>query len=123
MKLASSIIYRQIASLFFILLLLSALVSFFMGEKVDAIIIIITIMVINVLLGFFQEFKASKASEKLLHLVQTKIYVFRASVLSLIPVSELVVGDIVHLIAGSVAPVDIQVIESQNAFINNFEIK
>ena len=109
---------------FFILLLLPALVSFFMGEKVDAIIIIIiTIMVINVLLGFFQEFKASKASEKLLHLVQTKIYVFRASVLSLIPVSELVVGDIVHLIAGSVAPVDIQVIESQNAFINNFEIK
>ena len=65
MKLASSIIYRQIASLFFILLLLPALVSFFMGEKVDAIIIIITIMVINVLLGFFSRIQGIKGVRKI----------------------------------------------------------
>lgn len=117
-KLASSIIWRQCASLFFLLLLISALVSFFMGEKVDGVIILV-IMLVNLLLGFFQEFKASLASEKLLHLVQAKIYVLRAGILSQIPVSELVVGDIVHLVAGSVAPVDVQVIESVNAFIDD----
>ncbi len=117
-KLASSIIWRQVASLFFLLLLISAIVSFFFGERVDA-FIILSIMFINTLLGFFQEFRASKAGEKLLHLVQAKVFVFRGGILSQIPVSELILGDIVHLVAGSVAPVDIQVVEAENAYIDD----
>lgn len=89
-----------------------------MGERVDGIIILV-VMFINLLLGFFQEYKASKAGEKLLHLVQTKVYVLRVGQLVQVPASELVVGDIVHLVAGSVSPVDVQVIESQNAFIDD----
>jgi Mg2+-importing ATPase len=76
-------------------------------------------MFVNSLLGFFQEFRASRASEKLLNLIQNKVYVFRSGGLLQVPVSEVVVGDIVHLSAGSVAPVDVQVIESQNAFIDD----
>ncbi|MDQ3076146.1 MAG: HAD-IC family P-type ATPase [bacterium] len=117
-KLILSILWRQVASLFFVLLLVSALVSFFMGERVDAIIILV-VMFVNLLLGFFQEYKASKAGEKLLHLVQTKVYVLRTGQLVQVPASELVVGDIVHLVAGSVSPVDVQVVESQNAFIDD----
>lgn len=117
-KLASSTLWTQISSLFFLLLIISAGVSFFLGEKTDGIIISI-ILFINATLGFFQEFKASKASEKLMHLVKTKVYVLRNGVLSQILSEELVLGDIVHLVAGSIAPVDIEVTESQNASIDD----
>jgi len=117
-KLILNILWRQVASLFFVLLLISGLVSIFMGEEVDGIIIFVIIL-INMILGFVQEFKASKASEKLLHLVQTKVYVIRKGELVQIPANELVLGDIVHLVAGSIAPVDLQIVESENAFIDD----
>lgn len=118
LKLIASIFWNQISSLFFILLLVSSAVSFFTGHHVDAVIIFV-IMMINAVLGFFQEYKASRASEKLLHLIQNKVYVFRDGSLVLIKVSELVLGDIVHLVSGSVVPVDIQVIESHDAFVDD----
>lgn len=110
--------WSQVASLFSVLLIVSAFVSFFLGEKTDG-IIIISIMIINTALGFFQEFKASKASEKLLHLIQTKVYVVRDNFLVQILADELVLGDIVHLVAGSIVPVDIEIIESQNTLIDD----
>jgi len=117
-KLIISVLWGQVASLFTVLLIVSAFVSFFLGEKTDG-IIIISIMAINTALGFFQEFKASKASEKLMHLVQAKVYVFRNNSLVQILASEIVLGDIVHLVAGSIAPVDVEVIESENALIDD----
>jgi len=117
-KLILSILKKQVSSLFFLLLAISAFVSFFAGEMVDGIIILVIIF-INTFLDLFQEFKASKATEKLLHLVQTKVYVFRDGKLIQINGNELVIGDIVHFMAGSIVPVDISVIESVNAFIDD----
>lgn len=117
-KLVFSILKSQVASLFFLLLVISAGVSFFMGEVVDGIIIAVIIF-INTFLGFFQEFRASKASEKLLRLVENTVYVFRNGILQKIKVTELVVGDVVHLVPGAIAPVDIEVIESESAFIDD----
>ena len=111
-------LWVQISSLFFVLLFISAGVSFFLGEKTDGIIISI-ILLINTALGFFQEFKASKASEKLMNLVKNKVYVLREGLLVQILTEDLVLGDIVHLVAGSIAPVDIEVIESQDASIDD----
>lgn len=106
------------SSLFFVLLIISAGVSFFLGEKTNGIIISI-ILVINTILGFFQEFKASKASEKLMHLVKTRVYVYRDGALSQILSDDLRLGDMVHLVSGSIAPTDMEVSESQNAFIDD----
>jgi len=117
-KLVVSNLWVQISSLFFVLLFISAGVSFFLGEKTDGIIISI-ILLINTALGFFQEFKASKASEKLMNLVKNKVYVLREGLLVQILTEDLVLGDIVHLVAGSIAPVDIEVIESQDASIDD----
>jgi len=104
--------------LFFLLLIISAIASFFLGEKMDGIIISV-ILLINTALGFFQEFKASKASEKLMHLVKNKVYVLREGMLAQILAEDIVLNDIVHLVAGSIAPVDIEVIESQDASIDD----
>lgn len=117
-KLIIFTLWSQVSSLFFLLLIISAGVSFFLGEKTDGIIISI-ILLINVTLGFIQEFKASKASEKLMHLVKTKVYVLRRGMLVQIPADNLVLDDIVHLIAGSISPVDLEVIESIDAFIDD----
>jgi Mg2+-importing ATPase len=118
LKLAGYTLWIQVSSLFFLLLITSAGVSFFLGEKTDGIIISVIIL-INTALGFFQEFKASKASQKLMHLVESRVYVLRGGSLAQIKVSDLVLDDIVHLVAGSVAPVDIEVIESDNAFVDD----
>jgi len=118
LKLVFLILWNQVSSLFFILLVVSSFVSFFLGEKTDGIIISVVVL-INLILGFFQEFKASKASEKLINLVKNKVYVFRGGTLIQIFAEELVLDDVVHLVAGSIAPVDVEVIESDNAFIDD----
>ncbi|MEI7709539.1 MAG: HAD-IC family P-type ATPase [bacterium] len=117
-KLIISTLWVQVSSLFFVLLAVSASVSFFLGEKTDGIIISI-ILFINVTLGFFQEFKASKASEQLMHLVKNKVYVLREGMLVQVLVDDLVLGDVVHMVAGSIAPVDMEVIESDDASVDD----
>lgn len=112
-----SILKNQFTSLFFILLVISALVSLWMGELVDG-GIILAIILVNTALGVYQEFRASKSTEKLLSLVESTVYVFRAGVLTKINVHDLVVGDVVHLIPGSIAPVDIEVVETTSAFVD-----
>lgn len=109
--------WNQISSLFFVLLAMSVLLSFVLKEYTDS-CIIATITLVNVGLGFYQEFKASRASQKLLKLVETKVYVFRQGALTQIPSSALVLGDCVHLMAGSIAPVDIHVEVSDNALLD-----
>src|SRR3954470_3296687 len=51
------ILLRQTQSSFFYLLLIAGTVSFFIGEKIDSIVILVFVS-INVALGFVQEFKA-----------------------------------------------------------------
>ena len=62
-KLIVSTIWIQISSLFFLLLLISACILFFLSERIYGVIISI-ILLIDVTLGFIKEFKASKASLK-----------------------------------------------------------
>ena len=116
-KLFFAILKSQASSLFFILLVISAGVSFFLGEFSDGMIISI-ITLINTVLAFIQEFKASRASEKLLSLVAVKSYVLREGRLVQVLTSEIVLGDMVHLTAGGVAPVDMRIEESVNALID-----
>lgn len=118
LKLIFSIILRQISSLFFLLLLISSIVSFILGQKVDG-IIIFSIMIINVLIGLFQEYKASRASEKLLHLVQQKVYVYKNGILKEVNIEDLELNDVVHFMSGSIIPLDIKVIDEEEAYIDD----
>ncbi len=116
-KLALSTLKNQIVSVFFLLLTVSAIVSFILGEVVDG-TIILSIIIINVFLGFWQEFRASKAVEKLLNLVENKVYVFRDGALIQVKVSEILKTDMVHLIPGSIAPCDLSVVEADDASLD-----
>jgi Mg2+-importing ATPase len=81
-------------------------------------IIIITIILISSLLGFWQERGAANAVEKLLAIVQTKATVFRDGTQKEIPVEEIVPGDVIHLNAGDLIPGDSIIFESKDLFVN-----
>ncbi|OZB57895.1 MAG: magnesium-translocating P-type ATPase, partial [Lysobacterales bacterium 13-68-4] len=86
--------------------------------------IIIAVMVsISVLLSFTQEYRSSKAAEKLKAMVHNTATVTRRasdghSERIEVPVAELVVGDIVHLGAGDMVPADLRLFSAKDLFIS-----
>ncbi len=99
---------------FLILILLAAsIVSFAVGEKTDA-MIIIAIVIINAFLGLYQEGKAEKAIEALQKMAAPNANVLRNGSPVSVPAEQLVPGDIVILETGDIVPADLRLIESSN---------
>ncbi|SDZ75269.1 calcium-translocating P-type ATPase, PMCA-type [Psychroflexus halocasei] len=94
-------------------LLGAVLITSFMGEYVDAIIIMLVIF-INASLGIIQEIKAGKAIEDLHKLASPKALVRRNGKVSEVNTDQLVPGDIVILETGRLIPADLRLIESIN---------
>ncbi|MCW4452361.1 cation-translocating P-type ATPase [Kaistella sp. BT6-1-3] len=91
----------------------AVIITFLMGEYVDAAIIVLVIL-INASIGVYQELKAGKAIEALMELSSPKALVKRDSHTKEIDSSELVPGDIVILEAGRIIPADLRLIETAN---------
>ncbi len=105
------IFIRQFQGLFIYLLLFAAVVSLFFGEILDA-GVIFAILILNAVLGFIQEYKASKALEALKALASPKALVIRDGKTKEIDARELVPGDIIILHQGMIVPADVRIIES-----------
>ncbi|WP_142413144.1 calcium-transporting P-type ATPase, PMR1-type [Hathewaya massiliensis] len=105
--------FSQLNDILIYILVAAALISGFLGEVSDAIIIGIVIL-INAIVGVIQESKAEKALEALKELSTPKAVVKRDGSLKEIP-SELVVpGDVIILDAGRYIPCDLRLVESAN---------
>ena len=111
------ILLRQCKSPFFYLLLIAGVVSFFIGEKIDSIVILVFIA-INVVLGFTQEFKAEKTVSLLKNIISPKIKVLRDGTPKIIEKKDLVPGDLVLLFPGDIVPAELRVIEMQDFLID-----
>ena len=107
----------QFKSPIILILLAVTGLSFFLHAPVDA-FIILTIVLVSGLLGFWQERSATNAVEKLLAIVQITVAVRRDGGPKDIPVEEIVPGDIVILNAGDVVPGDCLVQESTDLFVD-----
>jgi P-type Mg2+ transporter len=112
-----TLLLAQFKSPLILILLLATGLSFFLRDPVDA-FIILTIVVVSGLLGFWQERSATNAVQKLLAIVQIKASVLRDKGRIDIPVEEIVPGDIVLLSAGDVVPGDAAVQESKDLFVD-----
>ena len=108
---ALKIFIRQFQGLFIYLLIFAAVVSLFFGELLDA-GVIFAILILNAVLGFIQEYKASKALEALRALASPKAIVLRDGKTKEIDAREIVPGDIIILHQGMIVPADVRVIES-----------
>ncbi len=103
---------------FMVLVLLGAtLVSGLLGEYTDAITIII-IVVVNALLGFFQEFRAEKSLAALKELTAPRARVIRGGEAASVPAEEVVTGDVVALDAGDRVPADLRLLQTANLKVN-----
>lgn len=114
---AFSVLVRQFKSPFTYLLLAAAIISIFVGQMVDS-ITVLSFIVINVIIGFFQEYKAEKSVYFLQKFIPQKVKVLRASKEEVIDRKFLVPGDIVLLEAGDKAPADLRVINLHNFLID-----
>ncbi|WP_277877313.1 MULTISPECIES: magnesium-translocating P-type ATPase [Nostocaceae] len=111
------LLLNQFKSPIILILIFAAVLSIFLKDPADA-IIILTIVFISGLLGFWQERGASNAVEKLLALVQVKATVLRDDQSQEIPTEEIVRGDIVLLSAGKNIPGDCLVLESKDLSVD-----
>jgi len=100
-----------------LLLLIAAIISFFVGERLDS-FFIFGIVVINAFFGLYQEFKAEKALESLKKITITNTRVIRDGKEKLIDSRFLVPGDLIYLDEGTKIPADGQILKSWHLEVN-----
>lgn len=103
----------QFKSFLIMILLAAATVSALLGEIADSIIILL-IVILSGILGFFQEYRAEKAIDALKRMAAPTARTVRNGKESLIPASNLVPGDVIRLQTGDGIPADSRLIESIN---------
>jgi P-type Mg2+ transporter len=100
-----------------ILLTALGLLSYFTADVQGAIVIAIMVL-LGLVLRFFQELRADNAAEKLKAMVSTTATVVRAGIRQEVALQELVPGDIVQLSAGDMIPADVRILTAKDLFIN-----
>ncbi|MHA1755039.1 MAG: cation-translocating P-type ATPase, partial [Candidatus Odinarchaeia archaeon] len=104
------IFLMQFTDFLVIILLVATVISFFLGEIIDA-VVIAAIVIINAIIGFIQEYKAEKAIEALKQMAAPKSIVIRDKHEIEITSRELVPGDIIYLNTGNRVPADIRLFD------------
>lgn len=103
----------QLNSFVVILLIVAALISAVLGEWVDA-TAIISIVVLNAVLGVIQESRAEQALAALKKLAAPEAQAMRDGHRVTVPSRELVPGDIVFLESGYYVPADVRLLDAVN---------
>ena len=95
----------------------ATIISGFIGDKADAITILI-IVIVNAILGFVQEFKTEKSLEALQELAAPTCKVIRDGNIKVVSSKELTIGDLVVLEAGDRIPADGTFIDAANMVVD-----
>ena len=110
--------FAQMADPMIIILIAAALISgvtaVYEGEGFADVIIIMFVVIVNAILGVYQENKAEKALEALQQMASATSKVLRDGKICVIKTEDIVVGDIVVLEAGDAVPADGRIIESNS---------
>ncbi len=114
---ALRLLLSQFKSPLVLILIFAAIVSGFVGEWVDA-SIVLAIVLGSTILGFVQEYTAGNAVEKLRAQVTIKTSVLRGGTPQMLPSEQVVPGDVVVLSAGSLIPADGIVLNANDFFVN-----
>src|SRR5512136_892534 len=114
---ALTLLLAQFKSPIILILIFAAGLSLFLRDPIDAVIILVIVLVSG-FLGFWQEWGAVNAVEKLYAIVQIKATVVRDGDLKEVPIEEVVPGDIVFIKASDVIPGDCLLLESKDLFVD-----
>lgn len=111
------IFLEQLKSPLIYILILAGMVTLILGEYTDCTVIFAAV-ILNTVVGYFQEAKASKALRELKRVLSVKAIVLREGKKAEISADELVPGDIIFLRPGDKVPVDARLIGSYDLKIN-----
>jgi len=103
------LLLSQFKSFLIVVLIIAAVLAATIGDVKDGIVILV-VVVINALLGFYQEFQAEKSLAALKKMLALKAKVRRGGNTLELPADQLVPGDIVILEAGNKIPADGRII-------------
>ncbi|MEG2441406.1 MAG: magnesium-translocating P-type ATPase [Acetivibrio sp.] len=107
----------------FVLALISTVTDVIIASPADrdftSVIIVMTMVIASGTLRFIQEIRSNKSAEKLSAMVRTTTAVQRKPEGKIeIALSEVVVGDIIHLAAGDMVPADVIILQAKDLFIS-----
>ena len=100
-----------------LLLLALGVLSFLTGDQ-RATVVIFVMVVLGVVLRFFQEMRADNAAEKLKAMVSNTATLVRDGKEAEVSLKMLVPGDIIRLAAGDMVPADVRVLSAKDLFLN-----
>ncbi len=114
---ALKLFLQQFSDLLILILIISAIISFFIGQIVEATAIIVIVILAGIL-GFVQEFRAEKAIEALQKMASPHAKVLRGGKEKVVNANEVVPGDIITVTSGDVVPADARLIEAYDLQTN-----
>lgn len=112
-----SLFVGQFKNWLIVILIIAALVAWYLGERIEA-GVIIGLVGLSVVLGFLQEFRAERALEELKKLIKQEAKVLRDGEWIKIDSKMLVPGDVVELRIGEVVPADMRLMEADELVAN-----
>ncbi len=101
---------EQFKNPFILLLVIAILLSYFLGERINALIILVMVL-ISSCLSFFQVYRAENTLKALRKYIRFQAKVYRDNQITELDSSELVPGDIVHFNTGDIIPADIRLLK------------
>lgn len=112
-----SIFIDQFKNILVLMLMGAAGLSFILGDELDG-ILILTILILNAILGFVQEYKAEKSLSALKRMTVGMVKVLRDNSMVELPSTDIVPGDIIFLEEGDKVPADAVLIEALHVEFN-----
>lgn len=114
---ALAILLNQGKNFLMLALFLAAVIAFFLGEKLDSLVIFFLIF-ISIILGFIQEYRAEKTAEQLSKYLIYQARVKRNNQWCKINASQLVPGDLLEVRVGDIVPADVRLIYTDDFSVN-----
>ncbi|MDO5814744.1 MAG: calcium-translocating P-type ATPase, PMCA-type [Methanobrevibacter sp.] len=108
-----NLFFSQFVDILIGLLLVAAVASYAIGDIIDAGVILLAVL-LNVIMGFIQEYRSQKAVESLKSFIVKTAVVRRNNTVEKINSEELTIGDIIILEEGDKVPADLVLIEGNN---------
>jgi len=118
---ALRVFVRQFKSSLVYMLVAACLISLWLQDYSDAVLIAI-ILFINTLLGFYQEYKSERIVEKLSKYIRKQVIVRRDGKIYSVSETEIVPGDLVIIHEGDIAVADMRLIEADNLLVNESQV-
>jgi Ca2+-transporting ATPase len=112
---------HQFANVLIYVLLIAAVITLILGELVDF-ALIVSLIIINSIIGFWQELKAEASIRALQKLTENKLIVLRDGKTVAIPSSDVVPGDVLLVAEGDVVTADARLFESQSIMVDEAPI-